>query len=298
MTDELKVFINGKYYPKSEAKISVYDHGLLYGDGVFEGIRVYSGRVFKLKEHLQRFFHSAQALQIACPYSEEELTQHILRTLQINGLYDNAYIRLVMTRGIGDLGINPRKCREGPTVIIITDRIQIYPLELYEKGINAIICSTRKVPPDSLPAEVKSLNYLNNILGIIEANLAGVYEGIVLDHNGWVTEATVDNIFLVREGVLWTPPVYLNILPGITRATVLQLARQRGIPVEERPFGPAFLYTADEVFLTGTGAEVIPVVEIDGRKIGDGRPGPITRQLIADFRALTRVEGVPIPRDA
>lgn len=292
---EPEVFINGEYYPKSEARISVFDHGLLYGDGVFEGIRVYSGRVFKLREHLRRLYDSAKAVMIQIPYEMEELVGHTLETLRRNRLYDRAYIRLVVTRGQGDLGINPKKCRHGSTTIIITDTIQIYPPEAYESGISTVTCNTRRVSPDSLPAEIKTLNYLSNILGIIEANNAGAAEGIMLDRNGWVTEATVDNIFIVRNGTLITPPVYLGILPGITRATVIDLARERGYPVIEAPFTTAHIYTSDEVFLTGTGAEVIPVVRVDNRTIGDGKPGPITKELISAFRQLTQKEGEPIP---
>ncbi|MHA2621180.1 MAG: branched-chain-amino-acid transaminase [bacterium JZ-2024 1] len=292
---ELEVFINGRYYPKSNAHISAYDHGLLYGDGVFEGIRVYNGRVFKLREHLDRLYRSARAIMIDIPYSYDELMYHTLETLRRNRLYDRAYIRLVVTRGQGDLGINPKKCRMGSTIIIITDTIQIYPAEAYEQGIATITCNTRKVSPDALPTEVKTLNYLSNILAIIEANNAGAAEGIMLDSNGWVTEATVDNIFIVRQRVVITPPVYLGILPGITRATVMDLARERGYAVIEQPFTTAHIYTSDEVFLTGTGAEVIPVVRVDNRIIGDGKPGPITKELITAFRELTQVEGEPIP---
>jgi branched-chain amino acid aminotransferase len=293
---ELEVFINGQYYPKSRAMISAFDHGLLYGDGVFEGIRVYNGRVFKLREHLHRLYRSARALMIQIPYDFEELLEHTLETLRRNRLYDRAYIRLVVTRGQGDLGINPKKCRVRSTTIIIADTIQIYPPEAYEAGIITITCNTRRVSPDSVPAEIKTLNYLSNILGIIEANNAGAAEGIMLDRNGWVTEATVDNLFILRGGTVITPPIYLGILPGITRATVMELAREHGYPVKEEPFTTAHIYTSDEVFLTGTGAEVIPVVRVDNRVIGDGKPGPVTKELIAAFRELTQTEGEPIPR--
>lgn len=299
VADEQKeplVFINGSYYPKSQARISAFDHGLLYGDGVFEGIRVYNGRVFKLREHLERLYRSARAVMIDIPYSFEELLNHTLETLRRNKHYDRAYIRLVVTRGQGDLGINPKKCTAGSTTIIITDTIQIYPPQAYEEGISVITCNTRRVSPDSLPAEIKTLNYLSNILAIIEANNAGASEGIMLDQNGWVTEATVDNIFIVQENTVITPPIYLGILPGITRATVIDLCRQRGIPVYEQPFTTAHIYTSDEVFLTGTGAEIIPVVRVDNRVIGSGQPGDITRELIIAFKELTQTEGEPIPQ--
>ncbi|MFN4181875.1 MAG: branched-chain-amino-acid transaminase [bacterium] len=295
------VYVNGQIVPEEEAKISVFDHGLLYGDGVFEGIRVYNGRVFKLDEHLERLYHSAHCLMIPIPMSREQLKEEILSLLKRNQLYDQAYIRLVVTRGIGDLGINPKKCRSFTdparvSLIIITAGIQIYPPEDYEKGIRCIICSTRKVNPNALPAQVKSLNYLNNILAIIEANQAGAKEGIMLTDAGYVSEATVDNIFVVREKKIYTPPPHLGLLIGITRNTVMDIARAKGYEVYEEEFTPYFLYTADEVFLTGTGAEVIPVVEIDGRKIGDGKPGKITMEIIQAFRELVQKEGTPIPR--
>ncbi len=295
------VFVNGHIVPEKEAKISVFDHGLLYGDGVFEGIRVYHGKVFKLDEHIERLYHSAHTVMIPIPYTKEQLKEEMLSLLKKNRLYENGYVRLVVTRGIGDLGINPKKCQSYTdpskvSVVIITSGIQIYPPEDYEKGIRCVVCSTRKVNPDALPAQVKSLNYLNNILGIIEANQAGAKEGIMLTSDGYVSEATVDNIFVVRDKKLCTPPAYLGLLVGVTRNTVMDLARKKGYTVEEEVFTPYFLYTADEVFLTGTGAEIIPVVEIDGRSIKDGKPGPITRELIQEFRELVKKEGTPIPQ--
>ncbi len=296
MADELVYFVNGKYLPKSKACISVLDHGLLYGDGVFEGIKVYDGFVYRLDEHLERLYKSARFVHIEIPYTKEELKELILDLLARNCLYEKAYIRLVVTRGIGDLGINPKKCTFGTSVIIITDRIQIYPQELYEQGIKCITCSTRRLSVQTMSVEAKTLNYLSNILGIIEANNAGADEGIMLTVDGYVSEATVDNVFIVKDGQVFTPPTYMGILPGITRAAVMETAVELGIPCEERILTTFDLYTADEVFLTGTAAELVPVVEIDGRVIGEGRPGPIFRRLLEGFRATLSDHGTPIPR--
>ena len=296
MADELVYFVNGKYLPKSQACISVLDHGLLYGDGVFEGIKVYEGFVYRLDEHLDRLYRSAKFVHIEIPYTKEELKGLILDLLARNGLYEKAYIRLVVTRGIGDLGINPKKCTFGTSVIIITDRIQIYPEELYQKGIKCITCSTRRLSVQTMSVEAKTLNYLSNILGIIEANNAGADEGIMLTVDGYVSEATVDNVFIVKDGQVFTPPTYMGILPGITRAAVMETAVELGIPCEERILTTFDLYTADEVFLTGTAAELVPVVEIDGRTIGEGKPGPIFRRLLEGFRSTLRDHGTPIVR--
>jgi len=286
------VYLDGEWVPTEEAKISVYDHGLLYGDGVFEGIRAYNGRVFRLREHLERLYRSAKTIWLTIPLSMEEMEGAIVETLRRNGLRD-AYIRVVVTRGKGDLGLDPRKCPK-PTVFIITDAIELYPPEFYEKGLEVITVATRRNIPTALNPGIKSLNYLNNILAKIEVIQAGLVEGIMLNAEGYVAEATGDNIFLVEKGHLVTPPPYVGILEGITRNAVIELARGMGLVVEERVFTQHVLYNADECFLTGTAAEVIPVVKVDGRIIGDGRPGPLTRRLMAAFRELTQREGVPI----
>lgn len=288
----LKYWIDGTLYPKDEAKISVLDHGLLYGDGVFEGIRAYGGRVFRLDAHLDRLWAGAKAIMLQVPMGREELKQAVLATLRANGLQD-AYIRLVVTRGVGDLGLDPRKCPR-PSVIIITDAISLYPPELYERGMEVVTVSTRKNIHEALSPNIKSLNYLNQILGRLEVNRVGAPEGIMLSHDGYVAEATADNIFIVLRGTLVTPPAIAGILVGITRNAVMELAAREGIPVEERLFIPHTLYNADECFLTGTGAEVVPVVRVDGRTIGGGLPGAITLRLMKTFRELVQREGTPI----
>lgn len=288
----LKYWIDGTLYPKDEAKISVLDHGLLYGDGVFEGIRAYGGRVFRLDAHLDRLWAGAKAIMLQVPMGREELKQAVLATLRANGLQD-AYIRLVVTRGVGDLGLDPRKCPR-PSVIIITDAISLYPPELYERGMEVVTVSTRKNIHEALSPNIKSLNYLNQILGRLEVNRVGAPEGIMLSHDGYVAEATADNIFIVLRGTLVTPPAIAGILVGITRNAVMELAAREGIPVEERLFIPHTLYNADECFLTGTGAEVVPVVRVDGRTIGGGLPGAITLRLMKTFWELVQREGTPI----
>ena len=288
----MRYYIDGKLYPKEEAKISVLDHGLLYGDGVFEGIRAYNGRVFRLEQHLGRLWQGARTLMLQIPLSREEMQKAVLWTLRENKLRD-AYIRLVVTRGVGDLGLDPRKCPK-PSVIIITDTISLYPAELYERGMEVVSVSTRKNHPDALNPNIKCLNYLNQILGRLEVNREGVPEGIMLNHDGHVAEATADNIFIVLNGVLVTPPAIAGILLGITRETVLELARREGIPTEERLFSLHTLYNSAECFLTGTGAEVVPVVKVDGRTIGAGIPGEITRRIVKSFRELVLEEGTPI----
>ncbi len=290
-------YVNGRFVPREEAAVSVFDHGFLYGDGVFEGIRAYNGRVFRLEAHLDRLYQSAKTILLEIPLSREEMREAILETLRRNGLRD-AYIRPVVSRGVGDLGLDPRKCGR-PTVVVIADAIQLYPPEAYQRGLRTVTASVRKVRPDMLNPRVKSLNYLNNILARIEANRAGVDEAIMLSADGYVAECSADNIFIVRGGELWTPPPYLGILLGVTREAVLGLARVQGIPAEERVFTLHDVYTADECFLTGTGAEVGPVVEVDGRAVGDGRPGPITARLLAAFHEMVRREGTPIyPEEA
>jgi len=286
------VYLNGEYVPQEAAKISVFDHGFLYGDGVFEGIRAYKGKVFKLDEHLERLFKSAKAISLEIPLSREQLKEKILETLRKNELYD-AYIRLVVSRGEGDLGLDPAKCPY-PQIIIIADKISIYPEKLYEEGLEVITVSTRRNIPSAIDPRIKSLNYLNNILAKIEASARGVPEAIMLNKDGYIAECTGDNLFIVERGVLVTPPTWVGILEGITRNVVIELARNENIPVEEKVFTPSELYSSDECFLTGTAAEVIPVTKVDGRAIGDGRVGRITKKLIQSFRELTGKEGVPI----
>jgi branched-chain amino acid aminotransferase len=288
----LEVYIDGKYYPKEQARVSVYDHGLLYGDGVFEGIRAYNGRVFRLDEHLERLYASARSVAIEVPVALEEMRTLVLETLRRNGLRDS-YIRLMVTRGVGDLGLDPRKCNKA-SVIVITDKIKLYPAEAYEGGLRIIIASTRKNSPDTVSPRIKSMNYLNNILAKIEAIGAGVAESLMLDKNGFLTECTSENIFLVKNRVLYTPTSVVGILEGITRSAVMELAERAGIEVQMAFLTPHDLYTADESFVTGTGAEILPVVEVGNRKIGDGRVGPVTRQLLAAFRELTQREGTLI----
>lgn len=288
----LKIWLNGKLVEKEKAKISVFDHGLLYGDGVFEGIRAYHGRIFKLAEHLDRLYGSARIICLKIPLPKKQLQKAVIATLKANHLQD-AYIRLVVTRGEGDLGLDPQKCSQ-PTVFIIADKIKLYAAKLYEKGLSLVIVSTRRNLPEALNPRVKSLNYLNNILAKIEANLSGVPEAIMLNKDGWVVECTGDNIFIVKKSQLITPPTRIGALAGITRNTIIQLAPKLGIPVKEELFAPDKLYNADECFLTGTAAEIIPVVKVDGRVIAEGKPGAITKRLSQLFRKLTQTDGVKI----
>jgi len=290
----MKIYLDGEFVPEEEARISVFDHGLLYGDGVFEGIRAYNGYVFKLEEHLKRLYASAKAILLEIPLTKDQFREAILETLRVNELRD-AYIRPIVTRGVGDLGIDPRKCARPTVIIIPREGIGLYDEKLYERGLRAIVATTRNQPPESLPPTIKSLNYLTNILARIEANVRGADEAIMLDIRGNVSEGSADNIFIVKDEELYTPPV-MNNLPGITRAVVIELAREEGYEVHEENFGIAELYTADEVFLTGTAAEIAPIVEIDGRVIGEGKPGPITRKLRERFRKITGIPetGTPI----
>jgi len=286
------VYLNGKIVDKSEAKISVFDHGLLYGDGVFEGIRSYDGLVFKLKEHVDRLFESAHTIMLKVPMPKEKIIDAVLETLRANKLKD-AYIRLVVTRGAGDLGLDPRKCNS-PTMFIIADKIVLYPQELYERGLEIITVPTQRNLPEALNPQIKSLNYLNNILAKIEAVNCGYEEAIMLNHQGYVAECTGDNIFVVKENRLLTPPTYAGTLKGITRCAVMELARASKIEVEEVLLTRHDLYNSNECFLTGTAAEIIPVVKIDKRVIGDGSPGKVTAKLMKAFRALTKVDGVRV----
>jgi len=295
LENELLVYVNGKYYPKSEAKISVYDHGLLYGDGIFEGIRAYNGVVFKLKEHIDRLYSSAEAIMLQIPMTKEEMIKAVLETLMKNDLRD-AYIRLVVTRGVGTLGLDPQKC-EKPTVIIIAEpTIALHKKEAREKGITALLTWVRRDPIDSTSHEVKSLNYLNSILAKIEANVAGFDDAIFLDKNGNVSEATGANIFVVKDGVVMTPPTSTGILLGITRKIVMEIAESLGYKVVEKNITPQELFSADEVFLSGTAAEITPVREVNKRTVGEGKPGKITKQIMREFEKLVKdpSQGVPI----
>lgn len=282
----LKIYISGKFYAKDDAKISVYDHGLLYGDGIFEGLRSYGGKVFRLHEHLVRLYESAKAIWLTIPISIEQMAKDVNETLKVNNLSD-AYIRLVVTRGAGSLGLDPNRTSD-PQVIIIADKITLYPPEFYEKGLDIITASTIRNHPAALSPRIKSLNYLNNILAKIEGLRAGCIEALMLNSKGEVAECTGDNIFLVRHKQLLTPPIDAGILEGVTREAVIEAARSAGMEVREIPLTRHDVYVADEVFLTGTAAEVIPVVKIDNRAIGNGEPGPVTRDLMKRFREMTR----------
>jgi branched-chain amino acid aminotransferase len=283
-----KVYISGKLFDKADARISVFDHGLLYGDGVFEGIRAYSGRVFRLKRHVDRLYESAQAIHLQIPLSREQMARAITETLEFNKLSD-AYIRVVVTRGAGSLGLDPRKTTD-PQVIIITDHISLYPEELYEHGLKIVTAATTRNHPNAVNPRIKSLNYLNNILAKIEATQAGCLEALMLNHKGEVAECTGDNIFVVRGGQIHTPTINSGILQGITRGAVIEIARAAGYVVIERAMDRLDVFNAEECFLTGTAAELIPVVECDGRVIGTGHPGPITRELRQRFQSLVREE--------
>lgn len=281
-----KVYISGKYYDKADARISVYDHGLLYGDGVFEGIRIYDGKIFKLKEHVDRLFESARHIKLDIPISREQMIEAIKKTVEVNGKKDG-YIRPLVTRGAGYLGLDIRKTGD-PQVVIIVDDISLYPPELYENGLELATVSTIRNHPNALNPRVKSLNYLNNILAKIEAVQAGCMEALMLNHKGEVAECSGDNVFVVKQGLLKTPPSDAGILEGITRKVVIELARKAGIPFQEAGLTRHDIFTADECFLTGTAAEVIPVVKCDGRVIGAGKPGPISRQIREAFQQVTR----------
>jgi branched-chain amino acid aminotransferase len=287
------VYIDGTFYPKSEAKISIYDHGFLYGDGVFEGIRAYDGNVFKLKEHVDRLYRSAHSIKLDIPLTKEEMMDAVLKTLRENGLR-NSYIRLIVTRGVGDLGLDPRKCPKPSVIIIAEPLVPIYGVEAREKGVTAIVSSIRRDPVDATTHEIKSLNYLNSILAKLEANEAGVNEAIFLDHRGLVCEATGENIFIVKEGKLYTPPTTTGALLGVTRQAVIELAEKLGYEVREKDITLHELFNADEAFMTGTAAEIAPLVKVSGRTIGNGKPGAVTKRLIEEFQKITRIEGTRI----
>ncbi len=287
----LKIYIDGQYYEKDDAKISVFDHGLLYGDGVFEGIRSYDSLVFKLKEHIDRLYESARSIMLEIPISKKEMIEAVVATLKINNLTD-AYIRLVVTRGKGDLGLDPRKCSKA-TIIIITDKITLYPEKLYKEGLELVTVATRRNIPEALNPQIKSLNYLNNIMAKIEAVKAGCEECIMLNNAGYVVECSGDNIFIIKNGALTTPPSYMGALCGITRNAVIDIAKStKEVSFKEAVLSRHDIFNADECFLTGTAAEVIPVVKLDGRIIGSGKPGEKTLFLIQEFKKLTKKEGV------
>jgi len=286
----LKVYINGKFYNGKDAKISIFDHGLLYGDGVFEGIRSYNGLVFKLKEHIDRLYESAKSIRLNIHLSKSELIKEIIRTLKKNRLKD-AYIRLVITRGPGDLGLDPRKCKKG-VIFIIADKIALYPQQFYEKGLKIITAKTRRNLPQALDPRIKSLNYLNNILAKIDAIDSGAEEAIMLTHDGYVAECSGDNIFIVKKNKLITPPYSIGALAGITSNTIIGIARKKKILLLQKRFRLAEVYKADECFLTGTAAEIIPVIKVDKRKIGTGKPGPITQLFTEELHKLTKKDGV------
>ena len=286
----MKIYLNGDYVEKEDAKVSVFDHGLLYGDGVFEGIRLYDGCVFKLDEHLERLEHSAKAILLDLPFSREELSEAVCETCRRNELR-NGYVRLVVTRGPGHLGLTPDGCGP-PNVIIIADEIQLYPEEFYENGLKIISVPTRRINASALPPAIKSLNYLNNILAKIEAKRVGFQEALMLNDKGEVAECTGDNVFILSKGVLFTPPLDAGSLRGITRATVLDLADELEVPYREQALTRYDLWTSDECFLTGTAAEVIPCVEVDHRPIGNGQPGEMTRRFITSFREKAKTDGI------
>jgi len=286
------IFIDGEFVRKEDAKISVYDHGFLYGDGVFEGIRVYGGNIFRLEQHLKRLYNSAKAIMLEIPYTSEELTDIIVQAIQRNGFKD-AYIRVVVSRGEGDLGLDPYNC-SNPSVIVIVEKLAIYPKELYESGLEIVSVGSRRNAPDVLSPKLKSLNYLNNILVKIEAHLSGASEALMMNSQGYIAECTADNIFIVKGNRVITPPGYIGALEGITREAIMEMADSLGYEVKEEPFTRHDVYVADEVFLTGTAAEVIAVVKVDGRQIGDGTPGETTKALLEEFRKQVTTDGVKV----
>ncbi len=291
----LTIYLNGEYVKEEEAKVSVFDHGLLYGDGIFEGIRAYHNRVFKLDQHIDRLYENAHSIMLDLWLSKEEMKEVVLETLRKNNLRD-AYIRLVVTRGYGDLGLDPAKCPKA-TIFCIAAKIQLYPQELYDNGLVVNTVATRRNSNEATNPRFKSLNYLNNIMAKIESKLTGTIEAIMLNNEGHVAEATGDNIFIIKNGVLITPPTYAGVLEGVTRNSVMEIAKDRGMEVKETLFSRHDVYSADECFLTGTAAEVISVIKVDGRVIGSGKPGAITKELNAEFRELTKHDGPLIFKD-
>jgi len=287
-----KIYVDGKFYAEDDAKVSVFDHGLLYGDGIFEGIRFYNSRVFRLEEHLERLWDSARSICLEVPMSQRAMTEALLETIRQNDLR-NGYIRLLVTRGVGNLGLNPEQCKK-PSVIIITAQIALYSDEMYRKGLTVVTVATRRTNPSALNPAVKSLNYLNNVMARIEANQANADEALMLNDEGNVAECTADNVFIVKHGQIFTPPITAGALRGITRSVVFEIAAETGIKVVEADITRHDVFVADEAFLTGTAAEIIPLVKADGRPIGSGKPGPITTRMIARFRELTRETGTPI----
>ncbi|MFC4809021.1 branched-chain-amino-acid transaminase [Paenibacillus sp. GCM10023250] len=289
---EQVIYLNGNYVSKEDAKVSVFDHGFLYGDGIFEGIRIYNGNIFKCKEHLDRLYDSAKSIMLDIPLSYGEMEAALVETIRRNELRDG-YIRLVVSRGPGNLGLDPTRC-PAAWVIIIVEQLAIYSEEAYRNGLVSVSVSQRRNLPDALNPKIKSLNYLNNVLVKIQANLAGVGEAIMLNAQGYVAEGSSDNIFIVKRGVVYTPPCYVGALEGITRATIIELCAKLGYALKEEPFTLHDVYVADEVFFTGTAAEVIAVREVDGRTIGEGKAGPITSQLLAEFRKTVEIDGVKV----
>jgi branched-chain amino acid aminotransferase len=289
---EAKIYIDGKFYSEANAKVSVFDHGLLYGDGIFEGIRFYNGRVFRLDQHLERLWNSARSICLDIPITRQEMTEALLETIRQNHLRDG-YIRLVVTRGVGNLGLNPEQCKN-PSVIIIAATIALYHEDFYRKGLSIVTVATRRSNPASLNPAVKSLNYLNNVMARIEANLASADEALMLNDAGNVAECTADNVFIIKHGQIFTPPTSAGALQGITRSVVSDIAGEFDIKVIEADFTRHDIFVADECFLTGTAAEIVPVVKADGRIIGNGKPGPITTRIIARFREMTHQTGTPI----
>lgn len=287
--DEPLIYIDGKFYPKGEAKISVYDHGLLYGDGVFEGIRCYNGNVFRLKQHIDRLYDSAQSINLTISTSKKEMSDIVLESLRKNKLKD-AYLRLIVTRGVGDLGLDPDKCPK-PSIICIAQNFAPLYGDLYDKGIRVVTVGARRIAWDALDVKAKTLNYLNNIMGKIQANLAGCDEGLMLNNLGHVCEGTGDNFFILKDGKMYTPPTSSGILKGITRGAILDIAIKLKIPVEEKELTLFDVYTADEAFMTGTAAEVIPIIDVDNRKIADGKPGAMTKKLIEEFKKIREKDG-------
>jgi len=289
---DAKIYIDGKFYSEADAKISVFDHGLLYGDGIFEGIRFYNGRVFRLGEHLDRLWDSARSICLEVPMTKQAMTEALLEAIRKNNLRDG-YVRLIVTRGIGNLGLNPTQCK-WPSVIIIVAAITLYHDNLYRKGLTIVTCATRRCSPGALNPAVKSLNYLNNVMARLEANLADADEALMLNDQGYVAECTADNIFVIKRGQIVTPPVTAGALRGITRSVAFEIAEELGFKTLKADITRHEIYAADECFLTGTAAEIIPVVKADGRMIGNGKPGPITTRIIARFRQMTRDTGTPI----